>query len=235
MNVLAVGCHPDDLEIACGGTLAKYAEQGADVYMCHAANGNMGHAQILPQPLAKMRKAEAENAGKVLGAKEVFSLDIGDILISRFDNDAVDALADIVRYVKPDVIITHNDRDYMQDHIETSRLAFNGSFIATLAHKSVKYAAFNEFVPIYFMDTLAGVDFTPTHYVDISAQIDKKLEALACHESQIKWMLEHDGIDFLDMVKTCSKYRGYQCGAAFAEGYRPCTVYPRMTTKHLLP
>ena len=42
MNVLAVGCHPDDLEIACSGTLAKYVEQGANVYMCHVANGNMG-------------------------------------------------------------------------------------------------------------------------------------------------------------------------------------------------
>ena len=54
MNVLAVGCHPDDLEIACGGTLAKYVDQGADVYMCHVANGNMGHVEILPEPLANL-------------------------------------------------------------------------------------------------------------------------------------------------------------------------------------
>ncbi|WP_394912911.1 PIG-L deacetylase family protein [uncultured Robinsoniella sp.] len=235
MNVLAVGCHPDDLEIACGGTLAKYVDQGADVYMCHAANGNMGHVEILLEPLAKLRAVESECAGEVLGVKKVFNLDIGDILVNRFDYEAVDALADVVRFVKPDVIITHNDMDYMQDHIETSRLVFNSSFIATLAHKSVKYAAFNEFVPIYFMDTLAGVDFIPTHYVDVTKQIDRKLQALACHESQIKWMMEHDGIDFLDMVRTCSRYRGYQCGVTYAEGYRPCTVYPRMTTKQLLP
>ena len=85
------------------------------------------------------------------------------------------------------------------------------------------------------MDTLAGVDFQPTHYVDISAQIETKLDALRCHESQLKWMFEHDGIDFADMVKTCSKYRGYQCGVAFAEGFRPYNVYPRYSTKHLLP
>lgn len=235
MNVLAVGCHPDDLEIACGGTLAKYVDQGADVYMCHVANGNMGHVEILPEPLAKLRAVESEQAGEVLGVKKVFNLDVGDILVNRFDYKAVDALADVVRFVKPDVIITHNDMDYMQDHIETSRLAFNSSFIATLAHKSVQYAAFNEFVPIYFMDTLAGVDFIPTHYVDVTKQIDRKLQALTCHESQIKWMLEHDGIDFLDMVRTCSRYRGYQCGVTYAEGYRPCNVYPRMTTKQLLP
>ena len=235
MNVLAVGCHPDDLEIACSGTLVKYVEQGADVYMCHVANGNMGHVQILPEPLREIRTKEAEEAGRIIGAKEVFNLDVGDVLVTRYDNDVVDAMADVVRYVKPDVIITHNDTDYMQDHIETNRLAFNGSFIATLAHKSVKYAAITDFIPIYYMDTVGGVDFSPTHYGDITDQIETKLKALSCHDSQIRWMLEHDHIDFIDMVRTCSKYRGYQCGVPYAEGYRPCTVYPRMTTKHLLP
>ena len=235
MNVLAVGCHPDDLEIACSGTLVKYVEQGADVYMCHVANGNMGHVQIMPEPLREIRTKEAEEAGRIIGAKEVFNLDVGDVLVTRYDNDVVDAMADVVRYVKPDVIITHNDADYMQDHIETNRLAFNGSFIATLAHKSVKYTAIPNFIPIYYMDTLGGVDFSPTHYVDITNQIETKLKALSCHDSQLRWMLEHDHIDFIDMVRTCSKYRGYQCGVPYAEGYRPCTVYPRMTTKHLLP
>lgn len=235
MKVLAVGCHPDDLEIACGGTLRKYVESGADVYMCHIANGNMGHVEILPGPLAELRSKEAEAAGKVIGAKEVFNLDVGDILINRFDNNVVDEMAEVVKYTRPDVIIAHNDEDYMQDHVEASRIAFNGSFISTLAHKAVKNAAYSEFVPIYYMDTLSGVNFSPTHYVDITNQIDTKLKALSCHESQIKWMLEHDGIDFLDMVKTCSKFRGYQCGVPFAEGFRPCMVYPRMTTKQLLP
>lgn len=235
MNVLAIGCHPDDLEIACGGTLRKYVEEGANVYMCHVANGNMGHAKILPGPLADLRALESENAGNVIGVKQVFNLDIGDLQVSRFDSNTVDAMAEVVRFVKPDVIITHNENDYMQDHVETSRLAFNSSFVSSLAHKAVRYGAYAEFVPIYYMDTLAGVDFTPTHYVNITKQIDIKLMALACHESQIKWMLEHDKIDFLDMVKTCSKFRGYQCGVSYAEGYRPCAVYPRMTTKQLLP
>lgn len=49
MKVLGIGCHPDDLEIACGGTLRKYFEQGAEVYMCHVANGNQGHVVIEPE------------------------------------------------------------------------------------------------------------------------------------------------------------------------------------------
>ena len=85
------------------------------------------------------------------------------------------------------------------------------------------------------MDALTGAGFIPTEYVDISDTIDLKLEALACHKSQIDWMLEHDNIDFLDMVKTCSRVRGYQCGADYAEGFRANINYLRMTTKRLLP
>ena len=65
--------------------------------------------------------------------------------------------------------------------------------------------------------------------------IDKKLEMLECHESQIVWMREHDNIDFPDMVRTCSRYRGYQCGADYAEGFRQCQVYLKGTAKRLLP
>ena len=235
MRVLAIGCHPDDLEIACSGTLRKYVEQGADVYMCHVANGNQGHVVIEPGPLAKIREKEAEDAGKFIGAKEVFNMDVGDMLVNSHDPAIMDAVADVVRYTRPDVIITHNPQDYMQDHVETSHIATNASFCSGLAHRPRKFEPYSSFVPVFFMDTLAGVDFQPTHYVDITNQIERKLQALAMHESQIKWMLEHDGIDFVDMVRTCSRYRGYQCGVAYAEGFRPYNVYPRYSTKHLLP
>ena len=235
MNVLAIGCHPDDLEIACSGTLRKYVEQGANVYMCHVANGDQGHVVIMPEPLAKIRELEAENAGKFIGAKEVFNIGVSDMQVNSHDQKQIDAVADVVRFAKPDVIITHNDVDYMQDHTETSRLATNGGFMSGLPHRSENYPAFASFIPPFFMDTLAGVDFNPTHYVDITNQIEMKLKALEMHESQIKWMLEHDDIDFVDMVRTCSRYRGYQCGVAYAEGFRAYNVYPRHSTKHLLP
>ena len=235
MRVLAVGCHPDDLEIACGGTLRKYVEQGAEVYMCHVANGDQGHVVIEPQELAAIRTIEAENAGKIIGAKQVFNLDVSDLQVNSHDLDVMDAMADIVRFTLPDVIITHNDDDYMLDHKETSVIATNGSFCSGISHRPRKYDAFSSFIPVFFMDTLAGVGFQPTHYVDISKQIDTKIKALECHESQLKWMLEHDNIDIADMVRTCSKYRGYQCGVAYAEGFRPYNVYPRYSTKNLLP
>ena len=178
---------------------------------------------------------EAEASGKILGAKEVFNIGVNDLEVDSHNLEVMDAVADIVRYVRPDVIITHNDDDYMQDHTETSRIATNGSFCSGLNHRPRKYEAYSSFIPVFFMDTLAGVNFQPTHYVDITEQMETKIRALECHESQLKWMLEHDNIDFADMVRTCSKYRGYQCGVKYAEGFRPYNVYPRYSTKNLLP
>jgi len=235
MRVLAVGCHPDDLEIACGGTLRKYVERGDEVFTCHVANGNLGHVVIEPDELAKIRAKEFEAASAIIGAKETFNLNVGDMLVNSHDPAVMDAMADVVRYTRPDVIITHNDTDYMLDHTETSRIATNGSFCSGLNHRPRMYDAFSSFVPVFFMDTLAGVGFNPTHYVDITDQIDTKIRALECHESQLKWMSDHDGIDFADMVRTCSKYRGYQCGVAYAEGFRPYDVYQRHAAKYLLP
>ena len=235
MRVLGIGCHPDDLEIACGGTLRKYVEQGADVYMCHVANGSQGHVVIEPDELRRIRTLEAEASGKLIGAKQVFNLDVDDLEIDSHNLEVMDAMADVVRFVRPDVIITHNPDDYMQDHTETSRIATNGSFCSGINHRPRKYEAYSSFVPVFFMDTLAGVNFQPSHYVDITDQIDLKIRALECHESQLKWMLEHDHIDFADMIRTCSRYRGYQCGVTYAEGFKPYNVYPRYSTKNLLP
>ena len=58
---------------------------------------------------------------------------------------------------------------------------------------------------------------------------------LECHESQLKWMRDHDHIDFADFVRTCAKFRGLQCGAAYAEAFTQCSVWPKMTYKRLLP
>ena len=234
MNILTVGSHPDDLEIACGGTIAKYARANHKVFMCHVANGNLGHKIIEPPRLAEIRRGEAEKAAAILGA-EAIEIGVGDLTVNRFDEDAVDKMIDVIRYTKPDLIITHNQEDYMRDHIETGKLVFNASFAASIEHRRTEYGCFNSIPPIMHMDTLAGMNFIPTEYVDISDTIELKLEALACHDSQIGWMKEHDNIDFLDFVRTCSKYRGLQCGVMYAEGFRPCVNWPRMAAKRLLP
>jgi LmbE family N-acetylglucosaminyl deacetylase len=144
-------------------------------------------------------------------------------------------MVDIIKYANPDFIITHSPDDYMPDHTATSKLVFDACFTATLPNYHTKTEGAARLVPVYYMDTLAGVNFNPTEYVDVTPYIDKKLEMLECHESQVVWMRDHDNIDFPDMVKTCSRYRGYQCGVDYAEGFRQCQVYLKGTAKRLLP
>jgi len=234
MNILAIGCHPDDLEISCGGTLIRYVREGHKVSMCTIANGNMGHVVIMPDELREIRRKESEAAAMVIGA-DYYCVDVGDGFVEAHDKEVRLRLIEIIRKVKPDVILTHNPDDYMRDHMQSSQLAYDASFISTLPHLFTESEFTTEFPPVFYFDTLAGIGFIPTEYVDISDVIEQKLKALACHESQIKWMLDHDRIDFLDFVRTCNKYRGLQAGVAYAEGFRQYAGWPRFKTKRMLP
>lgn len=235
MKILAVGCHPDDLEICCYGTLAKYVAQGNEVSVCNVANGNLGHVEIMQDELAKIRLAEAQAAAKVIGATH-YAIDVGDMHVNGSDRETIRKLALVIRDVAPDVIITHYEKDYMEDHIQTYIATFNASFAASLPHYDLT-AKSNVAppCPLFHFDTASGVGFVPTEYVDITDFIDKKLEALACHESQLKWLFDHDGIDMLDFSKTCAKTRGYQCGVTYAEGFRRNLNYLRMVPRRMLP
>ncbi|MBR2338343.1 MAG: PIG-L family deacetylase [Clostridia bacterium] len=234
MRILAVCAHPDDIEINCSGTLAKCVKRGDTVITCHVCNGNLGHEIIMPDELAKIRGAEAKNAGKLAGI-EVLCGDFGDMDIYDNNKEARDRMVDIIRYADPDLIITHTPDDYHADHTAVSRLVFDASFAATVPHYKTKVDKVAKLTPLYYMDVSTGVDFNPTEYVDISDEIDLKLRMVACHESQVVWLRDHDNVDLIDMVKTCSRVRGYQCGVAYAEGFRQCTAYLRPTTKRLLP
>lgn len=234
-TVLVIACHPDDMELACAGTLLKCKQRGDRVVVCHLSDGNLGHVVIPPDELAVIRANEAKKSAEIGGFDEVIWGGFHDLDIYDNNKEARDKVVDVIKKVKPNFIITHDPDDYMPDHTATSRLVFDASFAATLPNYASKVGGHAELVPIYYMDTLAGVGFNPTEYVDVSEHIDTKIQMLECHESQVTWMREHDGIDFSDMVKTCSRYRGYQCGAEYAEGFKQCHVYLKGTTKRYLP
>ena len=107
MNVLAIGCHPDDIEINCAGTLAKCVKRGDNVTVCHVCNGNLGHVIIEPDELAEIRKQEAINAGK-LACIKVVTCDIGDLVVYHQNKEHRDKVVDIIREAQPDFIITHD-------------------------------------------------------------------------------------------------------------------------------
>ena len=234
MNVLAITCHPDDFEIYCGGTLLKCKERGDTVTVCHVANGNMGHMVIEPDELREIRLEEARRSAQMAGFR-ICTCDIGDLTIRAEDTNLHDKLVKVIRDAKPDFIITHAPDDYMTDHIAVSELIFKASFSATVPHYRPDLGEAAKLTPIYYCDNDCLLRCEPEEYVDITSVMEKKLEMLSCHESQIKWLYDHDGCDILDDVRTMSRLRGIQCSRKYAEGFRVCRTGSRNTTERLLP
>lgn len=234
MNVLAIGAHPDDLECSCGGTLAKYARLGHKVFMVHVANGNVGSRTIGPEELAKIRGEEARRGGAHIGA-EVISMGASDLYVRSEDMALRNGLVDVIRYSRPEVIITHHPDDYMDDHNETSKLVFEASMAATVTNLETKHPYYGTLTPIYYMEPVAGIGSVPTEYVDISEDIETKIAMLAEHESQVQWLSDHDGMNVLETTRLMSRFRGYQCNVDYAEGFIYCMQYHKMPVRRYLP
>ena len=218
MNILAVGAHPDDLEIYCYGTLAKLAREGHSVFMCSAANGNMGHKTIKPKELAEIRRAEAIRGAELIGATHL-ELDIGDLKINASDETQQEKMVEIC----------------MALALINNRLVFYASFASSCPNYVTGGPCFDPVVPIYYMETAAGIGFVPEEYVDISEYLEQKVEAILCHKSQAQWLDQHDGFNMEEYVRVCARYRGIQSGTLYAEGFRKCNVWPRVQTKRNLP
>lgn len=233
ITVLAVGAHPDDLEILCGGTLARYARKGYRVVMAHVLNGDKGHYTMNPRRLVAIRRREAQAAGRMINA-QVIGLDLPDgQLFSTLATRKI--MMDLVRRTRPDMIITHAPADYISDHTTTSQVTCDASFYAAAPLFKTRRAAHSKIAPIVFMDTLAGIHFHPAEYVDISKTFQVKMDMLSCHQSQLKWLKEHDGIDMLEMVATTARFRGLQCGVRHAEAFRIYEAWGRNVPFRLLP
>ena len=177
MRVLAVGAHPDDLEILCGGTLARYVQGGHEVVMCHATKGDRGSFVHTSEEIAQIRGEEAARAAEIAGAEYV-SLGLHDSEVNSTDPEQRRIVVDLVRDSRPDVIITHYPRDYMGDHDEISKLVFECSFHATLPLFETGTPHHSVVTPIYYMETVMGVGFLPTEFVDVTATVQTKVAML---------------------------------------------------------
>ena len=234
MRVLAVGAHPDDLEILCGGTLARFVREDHEVVMCHATRGDRGSFVHSSEEIARIRGVEARRAAMVCGA-EYATLGFSDGEINAADRSQQHAVVDLVRDARPDLILTHSQGDYMGDHNEIAKLVFECSFYATLPLYETGKPHHSSVTPIYHIETIMGLGFQPAEFVDITATIDTKVAMLEAHESQLTWLRDHDGVDIVEQMKTTSRFRGQQCGVAYAEGFAPCLTWLRGTTRRLLP
>lgn len=227
MKVLGLGAHPDDLELLCGGTLALFVARGDEVVMCHASVGDLGVPGGDPGALGESRTGEARRAAERAGARHA-TLGLHDGAIRGDDPDQRLLVEDAIRKHAPDLIITHAESDYHPDHRELSRLVLDATHLAANPLRDADYPPLREHVPILYMETLGGLEFEPTEWVDISPVIEIKREMVACHASQLEPLEieQHRGAELL---------RGMQCGVQYAEAFRPCLRWLRVRSHRLLP
>ncbi|MRR52719.1 MAG: PIG-L family deacetylase [Rhodocyclaceae bacterium] len=235
MNILAIGAHPDDIEILCAGTLARYARDGHTVVMASFTSGNMGDLRRAPVELAHTRKAEAEAAAAILGARLLWPA-VDDEQVFPNENQRR-IMIDLLREVDPDVIFTHSPNDYHPDHRYVSQLVFDSYFQKGLPHIPGQQQPACRFgqAQVFYMDTLAGIGFSPAEYVDITPVMDLKRRMLECHQSQVKPMRELASTDLVDLIEVQARFRGMAAGCHYAEAFTRLEAFQRGLHRRVLP
>jgi len=233
MKVLAIGAHPDDIELLCAGTLVCYAREGHEVFMCHVCDGNKGSLIYSSEELKKIRRKEAIESAKLIGAKSIWGgISDGEVVV---DLDSRVKMIDVIRQANPDIVITHHPDDYHSDHINVSRLVFEATYLANLKLWKTNYPSTDRIPVLYYMDTLAGANFVPVEYVDISKTIDIKVKMMLKMQSQLGWLKEMHNTNAEEFIKTIARFRGYQAGVPYAEAFVQQQMYPFGLTKRVLP
>lgn len=224
-KVLAFGCHPDDVEFQCAGTLALLAQRGYEIHMAVMAGGDMGSPTLQPQQIREIRLKENEASAAVIGATFHFAggQDVEVEYNSAYRRMAVKALRD----VDPFLVLTNPPTDYMIDHEETSRLVRNACFVAPIPNYDcgVPTKPTSGVPHLYYFNALGGRDIFGrplplTGAVDISAVMDIKEQMLACHASQRDWLAHHHHMDqYIVSMKESAARQGAAVGRPAAESY----------------
>lgn len=234
MRVLAVGANPDDIELQCAGTLLKCKQRGDEITICVSTNGSMGHYEIQSPHLACIRRREARESAKVLGA-EIILLDMPDAGPYP-EKKQRDIYVEIIRRANPDLILTHYPYDYMTDHYYTSQNVLDASFWCSVPLYHTETPGIDHVPAVYFFEPVGGLGgFQPTEYVDITDVWEQKVQMLLSHQSQARWLAEHDNIDYVEFMETTARFRGLQCGVKYAEAFMPLLRWPRVRPYRLLP
>ncbi|GBG07263.1 GlcNAc-PI de-N-acetylase [Paenibacillus sp. MY03] len=235
MNVLAIVAHPDDAEILCGGTLAKYAARGDQVTIAVSTNGEVGSPVLPKAEIAEIRRLEAIAAAEVIGAKLLW-LNYPDEFL--FDTAEVRlAFIEAMRSSKADVVLTHWPQDlYNPDHTVTGQVANDVAIMTTVPNIVTASEPLKKIPVVYFVDSVAGIGFHPDEYVDITESMSTKKEMLGKHVSQVgDWLQDQYGSNAIEMIEVMSRFRGIQSGVRYAEGFVRAKAYPRNYTGSLLP
>ena len=212
MKIMAIGSHPDDIEIFMFGLLSIFKARGDQLYLVVATDGAAGKVNKNFN-LKKIRKQEAIFGLKELGKPVFLNLPDGDLSQSKIARSKIDVE---IKKFQPNLIITHDPQDYHKDHRSLS------SFVNDIA---------NFEYPVIYCETLLGINFVPTFYFDITRFFQKKKEAILKHTSQ-------DPQRFLNAVELTNQFRAAQCNhpiGSYAEVYRYDNKFPFADIRTLLP
>lgn len=223
-TVLAFMAHPDDAEMLCAGTLVRLAGAGWKIHIATCAPGDCGTATENRWDISSRRTREATAAAAVIGGT-YHCLDERDGFII-YDKPTLHKAYDLFRRVAPALVFTHAPKDYMMDHEQASLVARAATFLYAGPNVSAFPVLEGSTIPhLYYCDPVEAVDplghpVEPTTWIDITAQLDKKTEMLACHASQRDWLMAHHGMDeYIEAMKRHAAMRGAQIGAAAAEAF----------------
>ena len=223
--ILGIVAHPDDLEFGMAGMVAKYVAEGAKAYYYILTNANKGtHDRSLsPEALRDLRREEQRAAAKILGVSDVFFSDYEDGTLEV----TMEVKCDIVRkirQVKPDVVLTMDptmvynaERGFINhpDHRAAGQATLDAVYPLARDYLSFPELCRDEGLEPHEVATVLMVNFANQNfYVDITAQMDTKLQALAAHASQIP-----STDKTFAMVRTWAEQTGTHVGAKYAEGF----------------
>ncbi len=201
MRILAIGAHPDDIEIGCGGTLIKYARQGHDVSLLVMTEGDgSGEGPI--------RRREQDEAARVLRVAKLFWGEYPDTAIP-LDRESIQSVERIIRIVNPDFIFVHFQDDTHQDHRNLS--------VATIT--ATRYTR-----NVLFFEGPTTQNFSPSVFVDVDTVLEDKVTALEAHASQVT-KTNIKGLTIVDIARASAHFRGIQGRVRNAEGFVPLRLF----------
>jgi LmbE family N-acetylglucosaminyl deacetylase len=237
MRILAIGAHPDDMDFFCGGTLARFVAGGNVVGVCSLTDGRGGGKASTPEELAELHRHEHVESAAILGA-QTFWLGIPDgALVDDAETRMI--VAEILREFRPDLLITHPPEDYHPDHVASSHLVINASYMARYPRPGAASVRLPGVVPLYFVDAEAGHQFLPDEYVDVTSVWTQKTSMLDVHRSQYEgWVNPLTGVAenwLVDRATVVGRFRGLQCGALYAEAFQVFRAHGRVRPTRLLP
>ena len=226
-SVLALFAHPDDIEFVAAGTLLLLKDLGWQIHYCNLANGYGGSKLTDRKQTATIRLAESQRAAQLLDA--TFYPPICDDLDIFYNAENLAKVASIVRQSKPSVVLTHAPVDYMEDHMETCRLAVTATFAKGIPNFASipSYPSFDGDVAIYHAQphgnrTPMGEVVYPKLAIPVDSVIDRKLALLNCHQSQQQWLQTTQKMNsylttMLELGEEVSKLSKLEC--KYAEGW----------------